>query len=97
MGVERRVKILIMWFEPANRNGTRLWHGLAVSTITEIEAAIERLPAQQVAQLAAWLEEFRGRLQSPGEHLIWMHSSGHGERTWTRQVGNDRAPRYERI
>jgi hypothetical protein len=32
-----------------------------MSTITEIEAAIERLPAPQVAQLAAWLDEFRGR------------------------------------
>ena len=34
-----------------------------VSTITEIEAAIERLPAPQVAQLAAWLEEFCRREQ----------------------------------
>jgi len=32
-----------------------------MSTITEIEAAIERLPVSQVAQLAAWLEEFRAR------------------------------------
>jgi hypothetical protein len=32
-----------------------------MSTVTEIEAAIERLPAPQVAQLAAWLEEFRRR------------------------------------
>jgi len=31
----------------------------AVSTITEIEAAIERLPEPQVAELAAWLEKFR--------------------------------------
>lgn len=32
-----------------------------MSTITEIEAAIEQLPAPQVAQLAAWFEEFRRR------------------------------------
>jgi len=32
-----------------------------MSTITEIEAAIEQLPPTQIAQLAAWLEEFRRR------------------------------------
>ncbi len=36
--------------------------------ISEIQAAIERLPAPQVAQLAAWLEEFRRRPQAPAEY-----------------------------
>jgi len=31
-----------------------------MSTITEIEAAIEHLPEPQVAELAAWLEKRRG-------------------------------------
>jgi hypothetical protein len=31
----------------------------AMSTITEIEAAIERLPEPQVDELAAWLETLR--------------------------------------
>jgi hypothetical protein len=32
-----------------------------VSTIAEIESAIERLPSPEIARLAAWLEEFRRR------------------------------------
>ena len=35
---------------------------LPMSTITEIESAIEQLPARQVAELAAWLAEHRARL-----------------------------------
>ena len=35
-----------------------------MSTITEIERAIERLPASEVGTLAAWLEEYRAGLQS---------------------------------
>ena len=30
-----------------------------MNTLGEIESAIERLPAPQVAELAAWLEHFR--------------------------------------
>ena len=32
-----------------------------MSTLSEIEAAIERLPASQVDQLALWLEQRRAR------------------------------------
>ncbi len=32
-----------------------------MSTITEIEIAIERLPAPQVDELVAWLEAYRAR------------------------------------
>ena len=42
-----------------------------MSTITEIDSAIERLPEPQVAQLAVWLEGFRRRRPVPhggGEH-----------------------------
>ena len=41
-----------------------------MSTIAEIESAIERLPEPQVAQLAVWLEGFRRRRPAPqgGEH-----------------------------
>jgi len=35
-----------------------------VSTITEIELAIERLPASEVGALAAWLEEYRAGLRT---------------------------------
>ncbi len=32
-----------------------------MSSITEIETAIERLPEPELARLAAWLEQFRRR------------------------------------
>ena len=35
-----------------------------MSTITEIELAIERLPASEVGALAAWLEEYRAGLRT---------------------------------
>ena len=35
-----------------------------MSTITEIERAIERLPASEVGALAAWLEEYRAGRQT---------------------------------
>ena len=35
-----------------------------MSTITEIELAIERLPASEVGVLAAWLEEYRAGLRT---------------------------------
>jgi hypothetical protein len=34
-----------------------------VSTVAEIERAIEKLPASDVGVLAAWLEEYRSHLQ----------------------------------
>jgi hypothetical protein len=37
-----------------------------VSTVTEIEHAIERLPAAEVARLAAWLTEYRNRRTPDG-------------------------------
>ena len=35
-----------------------------MSTIAEIERAIEQLPAAEVGALAAWLEEYRAGLRS---------------------------------
>jgi hypothetical protein len=35
-----------------------------MSTVTEIEKAIERLPASEVSALAVWLEEYRAGLQT---------------------------------
>jgi hypothetical protein len=37
-----------------------------MSTITEIERAIELLPASEVGALAAWLEEYRADLRTSG-------------------------------
>ena len=35
-----------------------------MSTVTEIEAAIERLPIQQVREVAAWLEEYQAAIDA---------------------------------
>ncbi|MFA6287151.1 MAG: hypothetical protein WC661_07155 [Opitutaceae bacterium] len=35
-----------------------------MSTVMEIESAIEKLPAQKVEELAAWFEEYRSTLNS---------------------------------
>lgn len=35
-----------------------------MSTLAEIEEAIEHLPAPQQAELAAWLEQRRGKVQA---------------------------------
>jgi hypothetical protein len=35
-----------------------------MSTVTEIEAAIEKLPPQKVEELAAWLDEYRQTLRA---------------------------------
>lgn len=49
----------------------------AMSTITEIEAAIESLPEPQVDELAAWLEKFRAWRAPPPPVEIWLsHAVG---------------------
>jgi hypothetical protein len=40
-----------------------------MSTIAEIERAIERLPASEVGALAAWLEEYRAGLGTSAADL----------------------------
>ena len=65
-----------------------------MSTINEIEAAIERLPAPQVAQLAIWLEEFRRRGQTAVEHSDLDALIG----TWQEDEGFDAAIRaFEQV
>jgi len=44
----------------------------AMSTITEIEAAIERLPQPQVDELAAWLETLRKQRTQPPPVERWL-------------------------
>lgn len=38
-----------------------------MSTVTEIESAIEQLPAIQVRELAAWLEEYQATINASSE------------------------------
>ena len=48
---------------------------LAMSTIAEIEAAIERLPAPQVDERAGWLERLRWRRTTPPPVESWLKSA----------------------
>ena len=46
-----------------------------MSTIAEIETAIEKLPAPQVDQLARWLETFRLRRATPSSVEAWLEKA----------------------
>ena len=46
-----------------------------MSTIAEIEAAIETLPAPQVDELAGWLEELRVRRAAPPLIESWLNQA----------------------
>ena len=43
-----------------------------MSTVAEIEAAIERLSGTQVEELAAWLEKFRSGRTAPPPVEHWL-------------------------
>jgi hypothetical protein len=43
-----------------------------MSSIAEIEAAIEKLPASEIEQLAAWLETLRVRRATPSLVENWL-------------------------
>jgi hypothetical protein len=45
---------------------------LEMSTITEIEAAIERLPEPQADEVTAWLEKFRAWRTTPPSVESWL-------------------------
>ena len=38
-----------------------------VSTVAEIESAIEQLPVNQVLEIAAWLEEYQATINASAE------------------------------
>ena len=46
-----------------------------MSGIVEIENAIEKLPAPQVDELAAWLEKLRTRWTTPAPVDLWLESA----------------------
>lgn len=48
-----------------------------MSSVTEIEKAIEKLPAPQVDELAGWLEKFRGQRATHPPVESWLqHARG---------------------
>ncbi|MGE0610293.1 MAG: hypothetical protein AB7O62_24605 [Pirellulales bacterium] len=46
-----------------------------MSSITDIEAAIEQLPPSEVEQLALWLERFRARRTAAVPISAWLASA----------------------
>jgi hypothetical protein len=46
-----------------------------MSTIAEIEAAIERLPARQQEEIACWLDELRLRRSKPPVVDTWLEQA----------------------
>jgi hypothetical protein len=46
-----------------------------MSSIVEIEAAIEKLPAPQVDELAVWLEKLRLRRDAPTTVESWLENA----------------------
>lgn len=58
-------------FRLAENRCHMLWF-YGMSTITEIEAAIEHLPEPQVAELAAWLEKRRAWRATPPAVDTWL-------------------------
>jgi hypothetical protein len=43
-----------------------------VSNLEEIERAVERLPKDEFAELAAWIDDFRAVVESPASGTDWF-------------------------
>ena len=57
-----------------------------MSSVAEIEAAIEKLPEQQVDQLARWFEAFRQERATPSPVENWLHSArGAARANWNTE------------
>jgi hypothetical protein len=51
-----------------------------VSTVAEIESAIEQLPVNKVRELAVWLEEYQATIQASAEVFALLDDEeGQGE------------------
>lgn len=57
-----------------------------MSTVAEIEAAIEQLPTQQMLEVAGWLDERRGMLTT-SETLFLQLDSEEGEEAGSQWLG----------
>jgi hypothetical protein len=52
-----------------------------MSTIAEIEAAVQKLPAAQVEELAEWLDAYRQRQMNGVSVVRWLQSARGAART----------------
>lgn len=57
-----------------------------MSTVAEIEAAIEQLPAEQMLEVAAWIEEHRAMLGA-SESLFQQLDEAEGETAGKQWLG----------
>lgn len=61
-----------------------------MSTVDEIEAAIERLPTRQMLEVASWLDERRGMIAT-SEDLFQQLDEEEGEAAGKQSLGEERA------
>ena len=61
-----------------------------MSTVAEIEAAIEQLPTRQMLEVAGWLDERRGMIAS-SEALFQQLDEEEGEAAGKQWLGEERA------
>ena len=59
---------------------------LAVSTVAEIEAAIEHLPTKEMLQVAEWLDEYRALINT-SENLFQRLDAEEGEHAGQQWLG----------
>ena len=53
-----------------------------MSTVAEIESAIERLPMEQVRELAKWLEEYQAAINASAEIFAMLDAEEGGGVQW---------------
>lgn len=54
-----------------------------MTTVVQIESAIEQLPAEQVREIAAWLEEYQATINASAEVFTMLDTEeGKGDQ-WT--------------
>ena len=57
-----------------------------MSTVTEIESAIEKLPTEQMLAVGAWLDDYRAMIQA-SEHVFAALDAEEGEKAGTQWLG----------
>ena len=67
-------------------NLARIGYDSIMTTVLEIERAIERLPAPEMDQLAAWFDEFRASvLTTEAVFLSYDIAEGEGPGQWIEE------------
>ena len=56
---------------------------MSMTTVVEIESAIERLPAEQVRELASWLEEYQATINASAEVFTMLDAEEGKANQWS--------------